>query len=450
MSVKILRWNVSVWVALLLIAPAGYAQPDPSSDTIPADTVTLDNLIDAALTRSPGLQAKKRAYEAARSRVIAAWLPADPEISVDVERQSRLFDFGSRGDNNYMVSQRIPFPTTLILRGQVAARDARIAYQQYREAQRNTIWHMEQPYYELYMNKKTIVALEQVAVLLEKLSRSVQTRYETNQASQSDVLKVHIELAKARVDLFNARQQEHMAEAHISHLLDRSLDTRYAIPEDLTVTPLAMTRPELERLALKAKPELLAMATGISRAKANRLLAFTNWLPDVTGDIEARQFHGERSIREKDTFIGITVPVWSLLKGASGQWQSAQREVQQAEAQYVEMKNEVLLSVHEAYAAVASAQNGLLQYEQVILPDARQQVEVALSAYEAGRTDFLNLIDAQRMLKDAQMAYYKLKADYERALSNLRLAIGSDLPAAPQSREGTAQAGLPTSQGGAQ
>ena len=62
------------------------------------------------------------------------------------------------------------------------------------------------------------------------------------------------------------------------------------------------------------------------------------------------------------------------------------------------------------------------------MPQARQQVDVALAAYEAGRIDFLNLIDAQRMLRDAQIAYYKYRADYERGLSNLRLAIGSDLP----------------------
>ncbi len=428
MNVRSGTLHAIVWAALLCSLPPAYAEPAPSANPAPAEDVTLDRLIDTALSRSPGLQAKKRAYEAARSRVIAAWLPEDPMVGADVEGQSKAFDFGSRMDREYMVSQTIPFPTTLLLRGQVAARESRMAYQQYKETQRETIWHIEQPYYELYMNKKTIVALEEVETLLEKLARAVQSRYETNQASQSDVLKVHIELAKARVDLFNTRQQEHLAEAHFSHILNRSLETRYTIPDDLPMSPLNLARPELERLALKHKPELLAIETGISRAKANRLLAFTNWLPDVTGRIEARQFPGESSLREKDTFIGITVPVWSLVKGASGQWQSAQRDVQQAEAQYVEMKNEVLLSVHEAYAAAASAQNGLLQYEQVILPDARQQVEVALSAYEAGRTDFLNLIDAQRMLKDAQMAYYKLKADYERGLSNLRLAIGSALP----------------------
>jgi len=430
----LLRIAGSLGVGLVLGVATAYAQTDAPA-AAPAEEVTLDGLLNAALARSPGLQAKKRAYEAARGRVIAAWLPDNPMIGADVEGQSKLFKFGSRADNEYMVSQTIPFPTTLLLRGQVAAREARMAYQQYKEAERDTIWHIEQPYYDLYMNKKTIVALEEVEALLEKLARAVQARYETNQASQQDVLKVQIELSRVRIDLFNARQQEHLAQAHVSHILNRSLETNYAIPDDMPRTPLSLTRPDLERLALKTKPELLAMETGISRAKANRLLAFTNWLPEVTGRFEARQFHGERSLREKDTFIGVTVPVWSLLKGAGGEWISAQREVQQAEAQYLEMKNEVLLAVHEAYASAASAQHGLLQYEQVILPQARQQVDVAFTAYEAGRTDFLNLIDAQRMLKDAQMAYYKLKADYERGLSNLRLAVGS---------------ALPTSQGGAQ
>ena len=417
----------SLGVALVLGVASADAQTEAPA-TAPAEEVTLDGLLNAALARSPGLQAKKRAYEAARSRVIAAWLPEDPMVGVDVEGQSSLFNFGSRTNREYMVSQTIPFPTTLLLRGQVAAREARMAYQQYKEAERDTIWHIEQPYYDLYMNKKTILALEDVEALLDKLSRAVQARYETNQASQQDVLKVQIELSKVRIDLFNARQQEHVAQAHFSHILDRSLETSYAIPDDMPLTPLGLTRPDLERLALKTKPELLAIETGIRRAKANRLMAFTNWLPEVTGRLEGRQFRGESGLREKDTFIGITVPVWSLLKGASGEWTSAQREVQQAEAQYLEMKNEVLLAVHEAYATAASAQHGLLQYEQVILPQARQQVDVAFASYEAGRTDFLNLIDAQRMLKDAQMAYYKLKADYERGLSNLRLAIGRNLP----------------------
>src|SRR3989338_3616481 len=85
----------SLGVALVLGVAAAHAQTDAPA-AAPPEEVTLERLIDSALTRSPGLQAKKRAYEAARGRVIAAWLPEDPMVGADVEGQSSLFDFGSR------------------------------------------------------------------------------------------------------------------------------------------------------------------------------------------------------------------------------------------------------------------------------------------------------------------------------------------------------------------
>jgi cobalt-zinc-cadmium efflux system outer membrane protein len=91
------------------------------------------------------------------------------------------------------------------------------------------------------------------------------------------------------------------------------------------------------------------------------------------------------------------------------------------------MKNEVLLAVAEAYAKAATAQKAVSTYEQFILPQAKQQVEVSLAAYEAGRTDFLNLIDAQRMLKESQLAFYQAEADYAQGVSDLRRAVGGEI-----------------------
>ena len=106
------------------------------------EPITLESLIQQVMQKSPDVQAKKRAYEAARARVIAAWLPEDPAFGVDVEGQPHPFQFGDRTNLEYMASQTIPFPTTLILRGQVALRDAQIAHARYQEAIRNAIWHL--------------------------------------------------------------------------------------------------------------------------------------------------------------------------------------------------------------------------------------------------------------------------------------------------------------------
>ena len=418
------RYAWGLLLALLLGTPA-LAADQPSA--VPAQTVQLSELIDEALRRSPGLQAKKRAYESARAKIIPAWLPEDPEAGVDVEGQSRLLRLTPRMDNEYMVMQTIPFPTKLFLRGRLALRDADMAYQQYKEEERQIVWHIEQPYYELLLARKTLAALDETQLLAQKLVAAARARYESNQGSQQDLLKAQIELAKLNIDIFNWQQKEHLAEAHFSHILNRPLETTYRIAEPPPSTRLSSTMDELERRAVAARPELKVVETAMRRAKTNRMMAVTNWLPNITGRIEARQFRGEDSIRETDTFIGITVPVWSLLKGVSGDWKSAARDVQEAEALYTEMKNEVWLAIHEAYAKVQTSEYALRNYETAILPQAKQQVEVALAAYQAGKADFLSLIDAQRTLKETQVAYYQVAAEHELGRSNLRLAVGESL-----------------------
>lgn len=384
-------------------------------------------MIREAMEKSPGLRAKKKEYEAARGKVVGAWLPGDPEFGVDVEGQPDLFNFNRRMDTEYMVMQRIPFPTKLFLKGLIASKEADIAYQRYKEEERGIIWHVEQPYYELYLANRTLEVLQDNQVLLEQLLKAARARYESNQTSQDEVLKAQIELSKNSVEIFSAKQNLHVQEAHFSHLFDVSLETQYELVDSKERSKLSYLRPELERMAAAARPELKVLEKALERARLGRSLTLTDWLPDITARYEGRQFKGEGSIREHDTFIGITIPVWSLIKGIGGEWRASEEEVKAAEAMYTRIKNEVFLKIHEAHARLKSAENALDVYEASVLPQARQQVEVALASYEAGRTDFLAVIDAQRMLKGIQLEYYKARAEYEMALSDLRLAVGRDL-----------------------
>ena len=421
--------GITIWAlsALAWAAPLGAAETaPPRPEAALAQTVSLDRLIDEALRMSPAVQAKRRAWEAAKSRALVAWLPEDPMVGVDVEGQTGFFRLSTRADTEYMVQQALPFPTTLWLRAQAALRESQAAFQAYQEETRQAAWHIEQPYHELYLAQKTVEALEQIKALAQKLVRAAQARYESNQASQQDLLKAQIELAKVDIELFNWREKIHLAHAHVAHILGASLETRYAVDEAARTAPPALSRPDLEQLALRQRPELKMLEASVKRAKTQRMLAATSWLPEITGRVEARQFNGAGGVSEHDTFLGFTVPAWSLLKGAGGEWRAANKDVQQAEAFYTEMKNEVFLAIHEAYSKAQSAQHAVEIYDTLILPQAKQQAEVALAAYEAGRADFLALIDAQRTLRDTQVAYYQVKADYELGLSDLRLAVGSD------------------------
>lgn len=433
------RWSTGQLATVTMLLCGSWLLPAHAEATTPAPSPkppTLGELLDEARRNSPGLQAKRRAYEAARARIFAAWLPNDPEIGTDVEGQSSLFRM-DRANNEYMAMQTVPFPTTLWLRGQAAAREAQMAFQEYQEKEREVSWHIEQPYHELFLARKTLLALEGLQVVINRLSKAAQARYEANEGSQHDLLKARIEASKLDIDLVQWREKVHLAEAHLSHILNRPLSTSYELSEEPRTDPPVMSAAELERVAVRVRPELKALEWGIKRAKTSRYLAMTSWLPDITGRIEARQFSGEDSIREYDTFLGLTVPVWSILKGVGGGWKGAGRDVQAAEATYAEIKNEVLLAIHEASSKVHVAAHALTVYEQSILPQAKQQVEVALTSYEGGRADILTLIDAQRTLRDAEMAYYTFAADYEVGWADLRRTVGDDLaPAAPGKQGG--------------
>ena len=411
--------------AFFQFAPAVFSEAVTHTSLV--QEISLQSLAESAFSRNPGLRSKKARYDALRAKVIEAWLPMDPMFGVDVEAQSEFFKPESRMNYEYMVSQSIPFPTKLLLKGIAASKEADMAYQEFKEEERKVVWDVEQPYYSLFLAKKTIEALEETKTLLEQFSRAVRSRYEAGQASQTDSLKVEIELSQVRVELFEWQQKEHVASAEISKQLNQPLNTGYEIGRDLAKEDFKYSRDELENAAIEKKPELQIFKVAVEKAKTESLLTKMDWLPDITGRIEVRDFSEEGREREYDNFIGFSVPVWSLIKGIGGTWRGADEEIKAAKTLYTDMRNETLLSVHRAYARIEAARFTLETFEKETLPQARQQVEVALTAYEAGKENILMLIDAQRTLKNLQIQYYKAWAEYEMGLSDLRLAVGGGL-----------------------
>ena len=64
------------------------------------------------------------------------------------------------------------------------------------------------------------------------------------------------------------------------------------------------------------------------------------------------------------------------------------------------------------------------------LPKAAQTLNAAQSGYEGGTVDFFSLIDAQRVLLNFQLAYYRHNANFHQRLSELKGLLGEiqDIP----------------------
>ena len=66
-------------------------------------------------------------------------------------------------------------------------------------------------------------------------------------------------------------------------------------------------------------------------------------------------------------------------------------------------------------------------YKTALLPQAEQSFDAAKTGYETGKIDFLNWLDAERMLLQIRLAYYKSMVDYEKSIAYLERVVGKDL-----------------------
>ena len=83
---------------------------------------------------------------------------------------------------------------------------------------------------------------------------------------------------------------------------------------------------------------------------------------------------------------------------------------------------EAAISQNRAQYATASEQVKL--FRSAIVPQAQQTVESMLAGYQVNRVDFLNVVNAQLRLYDAQISHWEALSEAKQALARLAAAVG--------------------------
>ena len=91
------------------------------------------------------------------------------------------------------------------------------------------------------------------------------------------------------------------------------------------------------------------------------------------------------------------------------------------------MKNMALFEVQDALVKVQTNQNIVLLYKHTTIPQAEQTLQSTVTAYQTGKTEFLMLIDAYRMLLMARLDYYMAVMNFMASQAQLEQAVGLDI-----------------------
>lgn len=390
-----------------------------------ASGLTLDEVVKEALENNPEILAAENKWEAARAKVPQVRWWSDPQLGISFERIPQgSYSLGAAKMRMLSISQMIPFPGKLSLKGRMAQREVMIAKEESEAKQQAVVAQVKSAYYRLFLVHKSIEIVNEEKDLLRKFERIAETEYAVGQAAQHDVLKAQVELSLIADDLITLQEEDlPTAEAKLNDILNRLPHSPLGIPEEFTIPKLEKSGKEIEEFALEYRQALKAMEYGVEKSETAYKLAKMAYLPDF--GIKFMRTEMETSMNTETTggvMLSINIPLWFWKKGYGVSEKRAQKR--SAEASYQAMKNMVLFEVQNALAKFNTSERRVNLFKTSIIPQAEQTLKAATVAYETGKVDFLTLMNSERMLRDARLKYYKILMDHATNLANLEKVVG--------------------------
>jgi outer membrane protein TolC len=126
--------------------------------------------------------------------------------------------------------------------------------------------------------------------------------------------------------------------------------------------------------------------------------------------------------------IGISIPLAPWSSGAAtSRVEESEVNVQKAESEREAMKNMVLYEVQRALVGVQTNRSLLLLSTGTLIPQAEQTLRSTVASYQAGKTEFLTVIDAYRMLLEVKLDYSMALMNEMTSQAQLEQAVGLDI-----------------------
>jgi cobalt-zinc-cadmium efflux system outer membrane protein len=399
--------------------------PNPEGAATP-----LPTLIGEADRSNPQIQAAFRAWKAATQVSSQVSAPPDPQLTVQqfAVGSPRPFAGFSNSDFAYLglgVSQDLPYPGKLHLRGEIARQDAAAARERYEAVRRSVIQQLATAYLQLAYELQEIRILAQDGKLLEQVARIAEARYRVGQGNQQDVLRAQLERTKLRRDEAMHHQEHYSLQARLRQLLNRTSGEPDVFPEPLTESPLKYTLDELLTKARIANPDLREQEAIVGRQSLQVELARKDFYPDF--NLQYMWQHTAGQFRDYYVLtFGVHLPVYRRRRQEPELAQAAE-ELNRSRRDYEVRLQQAYFETRDQYLQAETSAQILRLYREGLIPQAAAAFQAGLAAYQAHRQDFESLLNSFLDVLRLDEEYWHALLDHETALARLEQLTGVSL-----------------------
>ena len=275
-------------------------------------------------------------------------------------------------------------------------------------------------YHQTWLAQQHVALAAQVSETGRRSSEAAARRVLAGKVSPVEEARARVAEANWRMEAVSAQRELDEARIKLAGLLaiDASEVGALAAPG----TPEA-AGPQLEAL-IESAPAIERAVAEAEAGKASVRLERTQRIPDVALIVGTKRSEGPERASQRQTIVGLSVPL-PLFNRNQGAIVAAERRADKARAELDATRLHIRSEATQAQARMRAA----LQQERLaredILPGARFAAEAAMKGFEAGKFNYVEVLDAQRSWAQAQAQQLRAISDFYRARADLAKLVGN-------------------------
>ncbi|WP_231943875.1 TolC family protein [Aeoliella mucimassa] len=376
----------------------------PPHDSIPVDAsekgLTLADLEAIALSRNPSIARAADLVGAARGAFVQAGLGPNPSFGYDGQQ---LGSGGLAEQHGVAFGQEIVTGGKLRLSRAVARKRIELAEQQFAAQRQRVLTDVRLAYYQVLVAQRQINLAEELIRVSAEGTRAVDALYKAAEVGRVDILQAQLEAEQAQITLHAAKNRYESAWRALTAVIgEPNLNQQSLLGNPAAVSNEMQFQAVLTELQNRS-PEVSAAFAELERARFAVDRARAEPIPNVTVlGLVNWQDNGIGGKPDGGVAVSIPIPLFNRNQGAIAQ---AEREVAAARnaIDQVELSlQQRLAAVYETYAV---ARNQVERYREIMLPAANEALTLSRKMYQAGESNFVAVLTAQRTFAQTNSNY---------------------------------------------
>jgi len=397
------------------------------------ESSTLSDYLTYAALHNPGLEAAFNRWKAVLEKVPQVKSLPDPRFNYRYFVEQVETRVGAQ-KQAFGISQMFPWFGKLELRGDAATEAANAAKQRYEAAKLKLFFQVKDAYYEYYYLWRSIKIVEENIQLLKNFESVTRTQYKTAAGTHTDVIKAQVELGKLEDRFETLKDLRGPIVTKLNAALNRPAQATLPWPKEITEENIVLSDEKILEWMAGSNPELGALESDIARRKTQIELAKKNYYPDVTFGLDfidtsdriGANPPGDSGHDPIIAMFSINLPIWREKLDAAVR--EARHEYLVARRDKTEKLNTLNAKLKLSLYQFRDADRKINLYRDTLLPKAIESVKANEASFRAGGNTFLDLIDAQRVMLEFELAYERALSNKARRLAELEMLVGKELP----------------------